>query len=778
MYISNKASRLRQREAQRARDNRAEIVKALSQGQITRRDLVKWGIFTTSGVLVCKNGLSPFARSAFADVPTGTPRSPLFGAAKFSQPMPRLQLQSPMPLTMAANGDAVFPAGSGFPNAKRLSYHEDFNLYKAQHPGEPVSQNPFRNQLTNRGPMEGRPPGEAFAHQRWTEFFPKVGYVMSWTRCAPGTKFHPSFPDQDPNAVWCYGPGNTGQGTLPPFLIKGRYGEPILSRIYNNTSVNRDDNGGFGRNETQLHFHNAHNGAESDGATGAHHFPGTFYDYRWSTTLARRDKININGTDDRAAGPDDGTGIVKVAGDWREIQGTMWAHDHRFFFTAENVYKGNLGMVNYYSGRDRGHETITSGGNLRLPSGTQLGWGNVDFDVNLIVSDAATDQQGQLFFDIFTTDGFLGDLPLINFAYAPYMEVLPRKYRFRILDGSMSRFFKLAISRNGSAFPFKFIANDGNFVVNPISLTTLDEQGIAERYDIVVDFSTCGVGENLYLVNRLRMRDDGRGPDGALSLGAALAGDSEDPVIGAMMQFRVVSSLPSVDAPGVTLTIANSCGVNDKSQVPASLTQQIPVVQPVRTRLVEFGRSGSGDSRGPNGECTPDCPEGMPFPWTIKVNGEDAHSFNANRISLLVPRPGEIEHWTYVNGGGGWDHPIHLHFEEGITLYRGRQTSGFNGRDPIPATEKFVRKDVWRLRSDGDRSVTFQVQFGEYGGSYVNHCHNTVHEDFAMLMRLQLLTGVAGSPQVAITKTPLPTPDGVIFLTPEVLPEGDPGTES
>ena len=97
MYISSKASRIRQREAQKARDNRAEIVKALSIGQITRRDLFKWGIFTTTGLLACKNGLSPFARSAFADVPTGTPRSPLFGAAKFTQRMPRLQLQTPVP---------------------------------------------------------------------------------------------------------------------------------------------------------------------------------------------------------------------------------------------------------------------------------------------------------------------------------------------------------------------------------------------------------------------------------------------------------------------------------------------------------------------------------------------------------------------------------------------------------------------------------------------------------------------------------------------------------
>jgi hypothetical protein len=46
-----------------------------------------------------------------------------------------------------------------------------------------------------------------------------------------------------------------------------------------------------------------------------------------------------------------------------------------------------------------------------------------------------------------------------------------------------------------------------------------------------------------------------------------------------------------------------------------------------------------------------------------------------------------------------------------------------------------------------------------------------VHEDFALLMRIQLLTGVAGTPQAAITPTPNPTPAGVVFTTPEVLPE-------
>src|SRR5215470_16250604 len=645
MYLSPKASLARQREALKARDNRAEIVKALSHGQITRRDLYKWGIFTATGALALKNGLSPFARSAFAQVPTGTPRSPLFNAQKFTQPLPRLALQTPTPLTRDADGNAAFPAALGERPAKRLSYHNDFTA----NPIDPQ----FRNPVTGRGPIEGRPPTELFAHQRWDEFFPKVGYVISIAPVAPNTRFHPNFPAQNPSAVWCYGTGRFVNGTLPPPLFKGRYGEPILTRVYQNLPVNRVDNGGFGRNETQVHFHNAHNGAESDGAANVHHFPGTFYDYRWSTTLARRDKINTQATDRRASGPDGHGGLVNVAGDFRELQGTMWAHDHRFFFTAENVYKGNLGMVTYYSGPDRGNEALNDGVNLRLPSGSFLDFGNIDFDVNLILSDSAFDPHGQYFFDIFTTDGFLGDVPLVNMAYAPFFEVLPRKYRFRILQASMSRFMQLALADvNGTsprAVPFQFIANDGNLVVNPITLTQLDQQGTAERYDIVVDFSRFSIGQRVQMVNLLQMRDDGRGPTNTLSLAQAIAGDPNDPLIGSILEFRIVSSVQSVDAPGQTITATTP----DTSVVPAVLTQQIPIVAPVRTRVIEWGRS-DGDSRNPvTGQCTPDCPEFATFPWSVKVNGGDSHSMNANRINLLVPKPGEVEQWTFVNGGGG-----------------------------------------------------------------------------------------------------------------------------
>ena len=166
-YLSDKASRARQREAQNARNNRAEILKALSIGQITRRDLYKWGIFTVTGALALKNGLSPFARSAFAQVPTGTPRSPLGTARKFTVELPRLDLQTPIPLTQSGTGlDAVanFPAALNEPAAKRLSYHTDFtnaggNTVDAQ--GRPIKLTLTLQPV----PLQGAEPGRALLQQ-------------------------------------------------------------------------------------------------------------------------------------------------------------------------------------------------------------------------------------------------------------------------------------------------------------------------------------------------------------------------------------------------------------------------------------------------------------------------------------------------------------------------------------------------------------------------------------------------------------------------------------
>ncbi|MFT5510731.1 MAG: FtsP/CotA-like multicopper oxidase with cupredoxin domain, partial [Hyphomicrobiaceae bacterium] len=627
MYLSPKASRVRQKEAENARRNRAEIVAALSHGQVSRRDLFKWGIFTSTGMLAHKNGLSPFAGSAYArDIPTGTPATPMFGVRPFTQPMPRLNLQQPQALTQTTwNSQAVarWPSASPEYPSKGLSYHTEFSDSGGQ---------VFRNPMTNRGPMEGRPPGEYFSQQRWQEYFPKAGYVMSLGSVESGIGFHPGLPDQNPNSIWSFGSGPLGtRGTLPPPLIKMRYGEPTIARIYNSLPTDRTQNEGFGRNEAATHNHNAHNGSSSDGASNAHFFPGQFYDYHWSTTLARADTINTGASDRRASGPDGNGGLINVPGDFRELQSSLWFHDHRFFFTAENVYKGHLGMLNYYSGPDRGNEEITDGVNLRLPSGNLLDWGNLDFDVNLIIADWATNQEGQLFFDIFDTDGFLGDRLHVNFAYAPQLEVLPRKYRFRVLNACMSRFIRLVlVNEGGKKVPVQVIANDGNFLVHPVTVKGLDRQGSAERFDIVVDFSQFKPGDKLQLINVLA-HNDGRGPDREISLRDIRRGDTRgDPAVGPVMEFNVVNRVESVDVPGVF----HEAGDPDPSRVPTILTEQIPIVEPVRERHLRWKR-GIGDSKS-SGDCLPDCGDRESFPWVVEVDGEPAHSLNANRISMLI----------------------------------------------------------------------------------------------------------------------------------------------
>src|SRR5207247_2937420 len=157
-------------------------------------------------------------------------------------------------------------------------------------------------------------------------------------------------------------------------------------------------NGGFGRHTISINEHNGHHGAENDGFTGAFFFPGQFYDYHYPIVLAGWRNINTAATDARAGGPADSGGINKVPGDWHETMSTHWFDDHMFSFTSQNVYKGMAGMFNIYSDLDRGNEAINDGVNLRLPSGTAESWGDLEYDVNLMLADKAWHANGQLHF--------------------------------------------------------------------------------------------------------------------------------------------------------------------------------------------------------------------------------------------------------------------------------------------------------------------------------------------------------------------------------------------
>jgi len=727
VYLPGKASKARLREAENARRNRAEILKAWSTGKVSRRELIKMGLFTAGGVLAYKNGLSPFAPSAYGAIPTGLPTSPLFGVNAFTQPMPRFDVLPRNPVA------TLNPA----PTAEANTTQQLLNTaLEGVRPGD-------------TGPIEGRPPGPIWAHQGFNVFAPVVAVAVTQEGAKvnnvynPGVtspfnsginaaapfppRFHPNLPDQNALKLWTF------NGTLPPKLLIGRYGEPILFRHHNKLPFDVTQNGGFGRHTISTHEHNGHHGAENDGFTGAFFFPGQFYDYHYPIVLAGFRTINTAATDARAGSPNDAGGISKVAGDFHETMSTHWFHDHMFSFTSQNVYKGNAGMFNIYSSLDRGNEGINDGVNLRLPSGTAKSFANLEYDVNLLLADKAWDANGQLAMDIFDFDGFLGDVMTVNLVYKPFFEVERRKYRFRILNASVSRFFKIALSDGGPVFQ---IANDGNLLPNRVLLTELDEQGIAERYDIVIDFSRYSVNDKVWMVN-LAEHSDGKRVANDLTLAEGLSGQSADPCVGKFLEFRVVRDPATPDVSQVPVTL-----------IPNPNLAHVPVA---RQRIFEFGRGA--------GQTTNDPVSTFFGPWGIKTDNGDMLAADFGRISA-APRFGTREIWTLKNGGGGWDHPIHIHFEECQTLARDGSAAN------VPAWE-LGRKDVWRLRPGG--SVTITMQFRDWGGMFMEHCHNTVHEDNAMLLRWEIDDG--GAPFLRPLPTPIPTPQGVTFEPPtDILP--------
>src|SRR5436309_7517381 len=102
IYLPKDACKSQIRNAENAQKNRLEIVKAYSHGQISRRDIFKWGLVTGAGLIAPIGGLSPFVRSSRADggssgIPTGAVPSNLSGAQPFTQPMLRLEVLQPKP---------------------------------------------------------------------------------------------------------------------------------------------------------------------------------------------------------------------------------------------------------------------------------------------------------------------------------------------------------------------------------------------------------------------------------------------------------------------------------------------------------------------------------------------------------------------------------------------------------------------------------------------------------------------------------------------------------
>jgi FtsP/CotA-like multicopper oxidase with cupredoxin domain len=452
---------------------------------------------------------------------------------------------------------------------------------------------------------------------------------------------------------------------------------------------------------------------------------------------------------------------------------------------------------------------VNDGVNLRLPSGSALPWGNRDYDVNLMFSDKAWDKNGQLWFNPFNTDGFLGDQVVVNWKWKPTLDVRARSYRFRMLNGSVSRYFKLALVReikgtsgefqgpagSGVSYarvPFHMIANDGNIMEHSVPFdgsmdldadgdkqnhnAILPTLGIAERFDIIVNFSKNGVkpGDKLFFVNLL-VHEDGKGPEEPASLADVLSEkykaiikqtskgpkwENGDPAVGKVLQFNVkaytgqdLAMDPAAYEP------AKPGKAEGLVMIPLKIhrdnTADKALLAKARHRTFTFGRSDGTDEA----------------PWTVKTDGGFGFPMDPRRLNAapkLASGPtdagvsgfGTLEVWNIELGGEGWSHPVHVHFEEGIILSRG-------GKLP-PEWEKWARKDVYRIgpEKDGLDSVEIAIHFREFAGTYMEHCHNTQHEDNSMLLRWD----VEKPGQFQLMPTPLPSWDGVRYVNSAALP--------
>jgi FtsP/CotA-like multicopper oxidase with cupredoxin domain len=519
-------------------------------------------------------------------------------------------------------------------------------------------------------------------HQDWFQFYPLTQYYVSVQPTM--VQFHPQIP---PTYCWAY------NGIYPGPTFLNVYGVPIVVRFFNNLPV---DNIGFGDDNHTTHLHNGHTASESDGFAGDYWSPGLFKDHHYPNVYA-------------------GFNEFPPIGDPLEAQHTYWYHDHRHSFTASNNYRGINGMYLIYDDVDTGSEAPGQGSQaLCLPGGYGV------YDIPLNFTDKLFCADGQMYATSPDTIP-AGDKFIVNGAIQPYFNVYTRKYRFRFLNSGPARIWTFNLyDNNGNAQPMTVVTTDGNLLPSPVEIIPSSSQPtlqgltvyVSQRYDVIIDFTNATPGTSWYLTN----------------IAAQFVGNASEPepapgvnIDNVVMAFNVTGPPPSPDL----------------SQVPSVLTTLPNITTPMAnlfaTRLWNFNDFVAGA-------------EGDPANPTAKVFNINGLTFDPNRPDALIQQ-GSAETWLIRNRfpGTGWTHPVHIHLEEGRVLDRrninANPTTGALisiNSEGVPPLEQ-GRRDVYPI-VPGDEVLIF-LQFRDWFGKYMIHCHNLGHEDNLMLTRWDVTTG-------------------------------------
>lgn len=359
---------------------------------------------------------------------------------------------------------------------------------------------------------------------------------------------------------------------------------------------------------------------------------------------------------------------------------SLWYHDHAIGITRLNVYAGLAGMYIIRSEEERA---------LNLPSGI--------YEIPLIIQDRSFKDDGSLFYpqnvdnpppeypEVSITPGFAGDTITVNGKAWPYLEVEQRKYRFRILNASNERFYKMKLD---SGQQFIQIGSDGGLLQKP---ARMDEIVIApaERIDAVIDFTNQTAGKRIVLTNSARTPFD-------------FGAEPDTETTGKIMQFRVITRASE-----------------DTSAVPNFLSRIKKYHECDVTKTRDITINVGTDS------------------FTRPLFMLNNHEFMDG--ILEEPAVGELECWRIVNTGLGV-HPMHIHQIQFQILDRipidsaaFNQTGQLRYTDEpeLPAENERGWKDTVQVYPG---SVTrLLIRFGPYTGRYVYHCHILEHEDYDMM---------------------------------------------
>ena len=207
-------------------------------------------------------------------------------------------------------------------------------------------------------------------------------------------------------------------------------------------------------------------------------------------------------------------------------ESTIWFHDHALGITRLNVYAGLAGL---YPIIDPANPPLSA-----LPKFPE-------YDIPLIIQDRSFDTNCEIFYNLasnpqpnptvhpFWIPEFIGDTIVVNGKTWPYLNVEPRQYRFRLVNGSNARFYDLSLNKG---LKFIVIATDDGYLVNAVNTPNVII-GTGERYEVIVDFSQLKPNTVVTMFNAARTPFPGGG--------APIKGLTDT-----VMQFRVNQTLSAV----------------------------------------------------------------------------------------------------------------------------------------------------------------------------------------------------------------------------------------